>query len=107
MPSTAAQTATMGPKRTTTRALLVVLAVAIILAVWGPCNEHDNDEHNNNNHNDDDLDDDDDDNNDNEANTMTAVGSDYNGGNGNGRGHRPQSTKIGSKDMVAVATAFC
>jgi hypothetical protein len=36
MPSTAAQTATMGPKRMTTSALLVALAVAIILAVWGP-----------------------------------------------------------------------
>jgi hypothetical protein len=37
MPSTAAQTAIMGPKRTMTTALLVALAAAIIsLAVWGP-----------------------------------------------------------------------
>jgi hypothetical protein len=36
----------------------------------------------------------------------TAVGGDDNGGNINGRGHRQQSTKIGSKDTVAVATAI-
>jgi hypothetical protein len=29
-----------------------------------------------------------------------------NGGNSNGRGHRQQSTKIGSEDMVVVATAM-
>ncbi len=29
-----------------------------------------------------------------------------NSGNRDGRGHRQQSTKIGSKDMVAVATAM-
>ncbi len=38
--------------------------------------------------------------------TATAVGGKVNGGNSNGRGHRQQSTKIGSKDMVAVATAM-
>ncbi len=38
--------------------------------------------------------------------TATAVGGDDNGGNSDGRGHRQQSTKIGSKDMVAVATAL-
>ncbi len=47
MPSTAAQTAMTGPKRTTTTALLVALAAAIISAVWGPDgvwgNDNDND----------------------------------------------------------------
>ncbi len=38
--------------------------------------------------------------------TATAVGSKDIGGNSNGRGHRQQSTNIGSKDMVAVATAM-
>ncbi len=38
--------------------------------------------------------------------TATAVGGDDNGGNSDGRGHRQQSTKIGSKDTVAVATAI-
>ncbi len=38
--------------------------------------------------------------------TATAVGGDDNGGNSDGWGHRQQSTKIGSKDMVAVATAM-
>ncbi len=38
--------------------------------------------------------------------TATAVGGNDNGCNSNGRGHRQQSTKIGSKDMVAVATAM-
>ncbi len=38
--------------------------------------------------------------------TATAVGGDDNGGNSDGRGHRQQSTKIGSKDTVAVATAM-
>jgi hypothetical protein len=36
----------------------------------------------------------------------TAVGSDDNGGNSDGRGHRQQSTKIGSNNTVAVATAM-
>jgi hypothetical protein len=36
----------------------------------------------------------------------TAVGGKDIGGNSNGRGHRQQSTNIGSKDMVAVATAM-
>ncbi len=39
--------------------------------------------------------------------TATVVGGDDNGGNSNGREHIQQSTKIGSKDMVAVATAIC
>ena len=39
--------------------------------------------------------------------TATVVSGDNNGGNSDGRGHRQQSTKIGSKDMVAVATAIC
>jgi hypothetical protein len=39
--------------------------------------------------------------------TATAVGSNNNGGNSNGQGHKQQSTKIGSKDTVAVATAIC
>jgi hypothetical protein len=38
--------------------------------------------------------------------TATAVGSKDIGGNSNGRGHGQQSTNIGSKDMVAVATAM-
>ncbi len=38
--------------------------------------------------------------------TATAVGSEDNGGDSNGQGHRQQSTKICSKDMVAVATAM-
>ena len=54
---------------------------------------------------DDDKDDDGDDDND-EADTATAVGGDDNGGNSDGQGHRQQSTKIGSEDMVAVATAI-
>ncbi len=108
MPSTAAQKATTGPKRTMTTALLVALAAAIILAVWGPCDKHNDDEHDDDDHDDDDNDDDDDDDddNDNEANTATAVGGDDNGGNSDGRGHRQQSTKIGSEDTVAVATAI-
>ncbi len=36
--------------------------------------------------------------------TATVVGGKDNGGNSNGQGHRQQSTKIGSKDTVAVAT---
>ncbi len=39
--------------------------------------------------------------------TATAVDGNNNGGNSDGRGYRQQSTKIGSKDMVAVATAIC
>ncbi len=38
--------------------------------------------------------------------TATAVGGNNNGGNSNGRGHRQQSTKIGSENTVAVATAM-
>ncbi len=38
--------------------------------------------------------------------TARAVGGNDNGCNSNGRGHRQQSTKIGSKDTVAVATAM-
>jgi hypothetical protein len=38
--------------------------------------------------------------------TATAVGGDDNGCNSDGRGHRQQSTKIGSEDTVAVATAM-
>ncbi len=34
--------------------------------------------------------------------TATAIGGDDNGCNSDGRGHRQQSTKIGSKDTVAV-----
>ena len=56
-------------------------------------------------HEDDNDDDDDHDNND-KADTVTAVGGNDNGGNSDGRGHRQQSTKIGSKDTVAVATAI-
>jgi hypothetical protein len=64
-------------------------------------NEHDNDDHDDDNVDNDDHDDDD-----NKANTATAVGGDDNCGNSNGQGHRQQSTKIGSKDTVAVATAI-
>jgi hypothetical protein len=39
--------------------------------------------------------------------TATAVGGNNNGGNSDGWGHRQQSTKIGSEDMVAVATLIC
>jgi hypothetical protein len=39
--------------------------------------------------------------------TATAVSGNDNGGNSDGRGHRQQSTKIGSEDMVTVAIAFC
>ncbi len=38
--------------------------------------------------------------------TATAVGGNDNGCNSDGRGHRQQSTKIGSEDTVAVATAM-
>ncbi len=38
--------------------------------------------------------------------TPTAVGGKVNSGDSDGRGHRQQSTKIGSKDTVAVATAM-
>ncbi len=38
--------------------------------------------------------------------TTTVVRGNDNGCNSDGRGHRQQSTKIGSKDMVAVATAI-
>ncbi len=38
--------------------------------------------------------------------TATAVGGNNNGCNSNGRGHRQQSTKIGSEDMVVVVTAM-
>ncbi len=38
--------------------------------------------------------------------TAIAVGGDDNGGNSHGRGHRQQSTKIGSKDTMEVATAM-
>jgi hypothetical protein len=38
--------------------------------------------------------------------TATAVGGDDNGCNSDGRGHRQQSTKVGSEDTVAVATAM-
>ncbi len=38
--------------------------------------------------------------------TATAVGGKDIGGNSNGGGHRQQSTKIGSKDTMAVATAM-
>jgi hypothetical protein len=47
MPSTATQTAMMGPKRTATTALLVALHAAIILAVWGPDGVWGNDDNNN------------------------------------------------------------
>ena len=36
----------------------------------------------------------------------SSTGGDDNGGNSDGRGHRQQSTKIGSEDTVAVATAM-
>jgi hypothetical protein len=41
--------------------------------------------------------------------TVTAIADDgnNNGGNSDGRGYRQQSTKIGSEDTVAVATAIC
>ncbi len=39
--------------------------------------------------------------------TVTAVDGNDNGGNSDGRGYRQQSTKIGSKDTVVVATAIC
>ncbi len=38
--------------------------------------------------------------------TAPSVGGYNNGGNKYGRGHRQQSTKIGSKDTVVVATAI-
>ena len=38
--------------------------------------------------------------------TATAVDGNDNGGNSDGRGYRQQSTKIGSEDTVAVATAI-
>jgi hypothetical protein len=38
--------------------------------------------------------------------TATAVGGKDIGGDSNGEGHRKQSTIIGSKDMVVVATAI-
>ncbi len=38
--------------------------------------------------------------------TVTTVSGDDNGGNSDGRGHRQQSTKVGSKDMVMVVTAM-
>ena len=38
--------------------------------------------------------------------TATAVGDEDIGSNSDGGGHRQQSTIIGSKDMVAVATAM-
>ncbi len=69
-------------------------------------NKHDNDKHDGNDHDNDNVDNDDNDDDD-EANTATAVGGDDNGGNSDGWGHRQQSTKIGSKDTVAVATASC
>jgi hypothetical protein len=77
-------------------------------------NEHD--KHDNDDNKDDKQDDEDDkhnehnnedNNHDDEADTATAVGGDDNGGNSNGWGHRQQSTKIGSKDTVVVATAIC
>ncbi len=37
--------------------------------------------------------------------TATAVSREDIGGDSDGRGHRQQSTKIGSKDMVALVTA--
>jgi hypothetical protein len=50
---------------------------------------------------DDDGDDDDD-----KQDTATVAGSDDNGDNSDGRGHRQKLTKIGSKDTVVVATAI-
>jgi hypothetical protein len=38
--------------------------------------------------------------------TATAVDGNDNSGNSDGRGYRQQSTKIGSEDTVAVATAI-
>jgi hypothetical protein len=107
MPSTAAQTATTGPKRTTTMALLVASAATNISVVWGPCDKHDDDEHDYNDHDDVDVDDDDYNDDDDKADTATAVGGNDNCGNSDGRGHRQQSTKISSEDTVAVATAIC
>jgi hypothetical protein len=40
------------------------------------------------------------------ADTATVVGGNNNCGNSNGRGHRQKSTKISSKDTVAVATSI-
>ncbi len=68
--------------------------------------KHGNDEHDDDDHDDNDGNDDDNDNNDDEADTATVVGGNNNGGKSDGRGHRQQSTKIGSKDMVAVGTAI-
>jgi hypothetical protein len=64
--------------------------------------EHDDDEHDDDNHDDDHVDDDDN----NKADTAIAVDGVNNGGNSDGWGHRQQSTKIGSEDTVAVATAI-
>ncbi len=70
-------------------------------------NKHDNDKHGDKDHDDNNnVGNDDDDYDNDEADTVTAVGGDNNGGNSNGLGHRQQSTKIGSKDTVAVATAI-
>jgi hypothetical protein len=46
------------------------------------------------------------DDNDDEADTATAVGGADNSVNSDGQGHRQQSTKISSKDTVAVVTAI-
>jgi hypothetical protein len=69
--------------------------------------KHDDNKHDDDDHDDDDVDDKDDDNNNNKADTATSVGGNDNGCNSDGRGHRQQSTKIGSKDTVVVATAIC
>ncbi len=69
--------------------------------------EHDDDDHYDDDNDDDDDVDNDNDDDDDEANTATAVSGNDSGGNSDGRGHRQQSTKIGSKDTVAVATAIC
>ena len=66
--------------------------------------DDDEDDDNDDNEEHDEYDDNDDD--DNEANTATAVRGDNNRGISDGRGHRQQSTKIGSEDTVAVATAI-
>ncbi len=87
-------------------ALLVASAATIILAVWGPCEEHDNDEHDDDDQDDDDIKNDDNNSDDDKADTATAVGGDDNGGNSDGWGRRQQSTKIGSEDTVAAATAI-
>jgi hypothetical protein len=68
--------------------------------------EHDDNKHNDDNHDNDDVNDDNNDNDDDKVNTATAVGGNDNGGNSDGRGHRQQSTKIGSNDTVAVVTAI-